>query len=284
MADAVAGRSPGAVARGLSAASWTVRRFADLAGMWVRASMAYRVSFWLLALGTFVIGALDLAGIWVLFQNIDRLGGFSLVEIALLYGATGLALAFADFVVGRVDRLGQLIRLGRLDTMLVRPVPLLVQVCADEFALRRLTRVLMMTLVFAWGATAVTWTPVRVGLAVVMVLCGSLIFFALFVTGACIQFWTADAAEFANAFTYGGNTLTQYPLTVLPRELVLMLTVAVPVAFVNWYPALFLLGRPDPFGLPSWLAFASPLVAGLLLVVAMLTWRTGVRHYRSTGS
>ena len=40
-----------------------------------------------------------------------------------------------------------------------------------------------------------------------------------------------------------------------------------PLAFVNWYPRLFLLGRDDPFGLPDWLQFASP-VAALLLVAA----------------
>ena len=78
---------------------------------------------------------------------------------------------------------------------------------------------------------------------------------------SCIQFWTKDATEFANAFTYGGATLTQYPLTIFPRELMRSLTFVVPVAFVNWYPCLFLLGRDDPFGMPAWLQFCSP-VAG----------------------
>ena len=87
---------------------------------------------------------------------------------------------------------------------------------------------------------------------------GSVIFFCLFVVFSCVQFWTSDASEFANAFTYGGNTITQYPLTVFPRELVKSLTFVLPLAFVNWYPCLYLLGRPDPFGLPSWLQFASP--------------------------
>ena len=65
-----------------------------------------------------------------------------------------------------------MIRLGRLDQMMVRPVPLLVQVCADEFALRRLARVGQAGVVFAWASLYVDWTPSRALLAVVMVAAG----------------------------------------------------------------------------------------------------------------
>ena len=99
-----------------------------------------------------------------------------------------------------------------------------------------------------------------------------------------IQFWTADAREAANAFTYGGNTLTQYPLTIFPAEVARGLTLVVPLAFVNWYPCLYLLDRHDPFGAPDWLRLAGPLAATITVVLTAAVWRTGVRHYRSTGS
>ncbi len=258
--------------------------YRDIAVMWMRASMAYPASFWMMAVSAFVVGGLDFVGIWIMFSTVDSLGGFSLAEIAFLYGATGLGLAFADLLVGRVERLGQMIRTGRLDTMMVRPIPLLAQVCADEFALRRLARVAQTGLIFAIGSTYVDWSPSKVGLAVLMVVSGSVIFFSMFVGFACLQFWTSDASEVANAYTYGGNTVTQYPLTVFPREVVTGLTFLVPLAFVNWYPSLYILDRPDPFGFPAWLQFASPLAAVLLATLTMLVWRTGVRHYTSTGS
>jgi viologen exporter family transport system permease protein len=113
---------------------------------------------------------------------------------------------------------------------------------------------------------------------------GSAIFVSFFIAFSCVQFWTLDATEFANAFTYGGNTMTQYPMTIFPREIVAGLTFLIPVAFVNWYPCLYLLDRPDPYGTPSWFAVLSPAVALLTLTVAGLAWRAGVRHYTSTGS
>jgi ABC-2 type transport system permease protein len=58
----------------------------------------------------------------------------------------------------------------------------------------------------------------------------------------------------------------------------------VPIAFVNWYPCLFLLGRADPAGMPEAFQLASPVAGVLTMAVALLVWRSGVRHYTSTGS
>ena len=258
--------------------------YAAIAGLWVRAAWVYRTSFITLVIANGLITGLDAVAIWIMFSQLDLLGGFGLHEVALLYGASSLGLGIADTLIGSVERIGEYIRTGRLDQMLTKPLPLLLQVCADQFTLRRLGRITQAAIVFAWAAAYVDWTPARVGVAVMMVASGGAIFFGLFVAFSCIQFLTKDATEFANAFTYGGATLTQYPLTIFPRELMRSLTFVVPVAFVNWYPCLYLLGRDDPFGLPGWLQLCSPVAAVAMVAVALLVWRAGVRRYTSTGS
>lgn len=62
------------------------------------------------------------------------------------------------------------------------------------------------------------------------------------------------------------------------------MTFIVPLAFVSWLPALYVLGRDYPLDLPRWVAFLPPLVAGGCWVLAGLVWRVGLRSYRSTGS
>ena len=266
--------------------AWSLRAFGTLAGMWIRVSLAYRTSFVVMSLASLVLTGIDFAAILVVFANLDALGGFGLAEVAFLYGSTALCLGIADLLIGNVERLGRRIRMGSLDAMMVRPVPLFVQVCADQFALRRIGRVAQGALVFGWALSrlSVAWTPARAGVLLMMVVSGTAIFGALFVVGAAFQFVSTDGSEAANAFTYGGNAITQYPLTIYPSELVKGLTFLVPVAFVNWYPALFILGRPDPFRLPAALQLSSPIAALLLCVVAGLAWQSGVRRYRSTGS
>lgn len=259
-------------------------RYVDIAALWVRAAWAYPTSFVMLMIGHGLLTGLDFLGLWIMFAHLNALGGFGLHEVALLYGASGVGIGIADTMIGSVERIGEYVRTGRLDQMLTKPLPLLLQVCADQFTLRRLGRITQASVVLAWAATYVEWTLPRAAMAFLMIITASAIFFSLFVMFSCVQFWTHDASEFANAFTYGGATLTQYPLTVFPRELTVALTFVLPIAFVNWYPCLFLLGRPDPFGLPEPLRFASPLAAAVMVGLALLVWRFGVRHYTSTGS
>jgi ABC-2 type transport system permease protein len=264
----------------------SLRSFWLLALMWVRVDMTYRTSFVVMTLASLVITGIDFVGIVVMFANVDALGGFGLGEIAFLYGGTALCLGVADLVVGNIERLGSRIRMGSVDAMMVRPVSLFVQVCADQFAFRRIGRILQGLAVFAWSFTVVDvdWTPARVLMVPWIVVFGTLIFTALFVMGGAFQFVSTDGSEAANAFTYGGNTLTQYPLTIYPAAAVKAMTFLVPVAFVNWYPSLYVLDRPDPLGLPVAMQFASPVAAFALCALAALAWRAGVRRYRSTGS
>jgi ABC-2 type transport system permease protein len=185
-----------------------------------------------------------------------------------------------------MDRLGGRIRDGTLDTLLVRPAPVLAQVAADRFALRRLGRITqgLFVLGYAVAVLDIAWTPLKVLMVPMMVLSGGLIFGAVFVAGGAFQFLAQDASEVQNSFTYGGGTLLQYPPTVFAKELVRGVTFVLPLAFVNWVPALYILGRPYPLDLPTWVAFAPPLVGAACCALAGLAWRAGLRSYRSTGS
>ncbi|WTK83257.1 ABC transporter permease [Streptomyces sp. NBC_01511] len=263
-----------------------LRAYGLIVAMWIRSTMTYRASFAMTALGNFAATAFDFVAILLMFSHVDRLGGYSLPEVAFLYGAAGAAFGLADLVMGSMDRLGRRVRDGTLDTLLVRPVPVLAQVAADRFALRRLGRITQGLLVLGYALTAldIAWTPLKVAMIPMMLLSGAGIFVAVFVAGAAFQFWAQDASEVQNSFTYGGSTLLQYPPTVFATDLVRGVTFVVPLAFVNWLPALYVMDRDDPLGLPDWVAFLPPVVAVGCCALAGLAWRAGLRAYRSTGS
>ncbi|MGP3987512.1 ABC transporter permease [Streptomyces sp. 3N207] len=266
--------------------AWGVRAYGFIAAMWVRSTMTYRASFVMMLAANFATTSLDFAAIMIMFAQVDALGGFALPEVAFLYGTSCVAFGLSDLLLGTAERVGRRVRDGTMDVLLTRPVPVLSQLAADRFALRRLGRVTQGSLVLGWSVARLEleWTPGRIALVCSMVLCGAAIFGCMFVLGGAFQFWAQDASEVQNAFTYGGTTLLQYPPTVFGKELVRGVTFVVPLAFVNWLPALHVLGRDDPLGLPGWADFAAPAVAVLCCAVTGLVWRAGLRAYRSTGS
>ncbi|WP_322762549.1 ABC transporter permease [Frankia sp. Cr2] len=263
-----------------------VRHYRLFAAMWTRAAWQYRASVALLAVGQFLSTGLDLAVIGVLFANVPRLADFDFAEVAFLYGTSSTSFALSNMLFGSMERIGERIRDGSLDVMLVRPVGLLVQVATDGFSPRRLGGLAqgIGVLGLAIARLDVAWNPGRALLVAVMVITGVGLFSAIWIAGAAFQFVVQQAAEAMNAVTYGGNFLTQYPMSLYGRHGMQTLTFIVPLAFLNWQPALYVLAKPDPLGLPTAFRFASPLVAGVGLVLAAGAWRTGLRHYRSTGS
>jgi ABC-2 type transport system permease protein len=130
----------------------------------------------------------------------------------------------------------------------------------------------------------VDWTAAKV-LYLPLVVAGMVTFFGgLFVIGGTITLWTVESVQAINIFTYGGSTLMSYPMNIYHETLRRVFTYVVPAAFLNYYPALWFLGKPDPFGLPAAAPFVAPLVGVAVLSAALAFWRFGLRHYRSTGT
>lgn len=257
-----------------------------LVRMWSRSASQYRVSLLLTTSAQILTTSLDLIAILVIYSQVSAIAGFSLPQILYLYGTTRLAFGASDLVASGVEGLGDSIRLGTFDLVLIRPIGTLAQVLADQFTPKRFGKLIPAGATLVWGLIAVPvhWTPLKAAVCAGTVSCGFVLYCALWVLTGCISFIAVDAREVANAFTYGSEFATEYPLTIFGRPLGLALTFVLPVAFVTWQPSLYVLGHPDPFGLPGFLRFASPAVALVLCALAGLAWRGCVRRYRSTGS
>jgi ABC-2 type transport system permease protein len=252
----------------------------------VAAQAAYRTSFAIELLSQVLLVVIEFVEVYVVFHQVDSLGGFDFAEVTVMYGLAVSAFGVADLAVGHVDELPTYVRKGTFDAFLLRPLSALGQLVTSDFSLRRLGRVTtgLVVLIVALAAADIDWTPGRAVLVVVTPLAGAVIFSAVFVATSTIGFWVVEGREFANAFTYGGNYLSSFPFTVFGKVIRRFFTFVVPAAFVAYLPALALLGRDDPLGLPTWLSWSAPLVAVLASAVALGFWHVGLRRYVGAGS
>jgi ABC-2 type transport system permease protein len=256
-----------------------------LVGAQIRSQFQYRTSLALDFVGSGIISFVDFLAVLVIFHNVPRLNTWNVHEVAFLYGLSSVSFALTDMVIGHLDLFPQLIRTGNFDIVLVRPRSTLLQIFGSDFAVRRFAKAVQggAVLGYAIWTLSVHWTVSRVLFLLLSIPVGMVIFGSIWVIGACIAFWTTDGGEFTNAFTYGGTFLAQYPIDIYSAWLRRFLAYIVPLAFVCYFPALFILDKPDPLGLPRLLELASPAVALVAAVVAGGVWRFAVRHYRSAG-
>jgi len=264
----------------------TLNVYAKLIGAQGRGQASYRMSFWLDLAGTTLLMGADLIAILVIFSRVPSLAGFSLKETIVLFALAATAFSLADLLVGNIERIRAYVRLGTLDTVMIRPLSVLGQLLVLDVGFRRIGRIVYAAAVLgiALWAAGVQWTPAKLALLVIAPLAGAGFFCGFFIATSTVAFWWIESGEIANSFTYGGRDFTSYPITIYSGWFRKIFAFGLGFAFVAYYPGLVLLGKADPLGGPAWLGWLSPLVSAAVLGLSALVWRFGVRHYRSTGS
>lgn len=263
-----------------------VTLYRRLVGARARGQMQYRFSFAVLVVGNLAATLADFVAVVVLFSRVNSLAGWSLGEVAMMYGLALAGFGLAEIFAPGFDTFSRQIVQGTFDRVLTRPLGAFFQTLASDVSMRKLGRVALGLVIFvvAQGTIPIHWTPdklVVVGLAIPS---GAAMFFGVFVLGAASSFWTVQANEAVNIFTNGGLTMLNYPLEIYHVWLRRFVTFVVPLAFVSYYPMLYLLDRSDPLGLPRWTGLLSPVAAAAFALVAAAAWSVGVRHYTSVGS
>jgi ABC-2 type transport system permease protein len=264
----------------------TVRAYRHLLGARIRSDWQYRTSFALYTVAQAVVTALDLVVLLVIFDVVPALGGWSVAEVLVLYGFATTSFGIADMVLSQVETVPRHLVDGTFDRFLLRPLPVLLQLSAAEFALRRVGRVVpgVTTLVVGLSIVGIDWTVGNVLLVLLTLVSGVTVFGAVWVLTCSVAFWVVGAREIANAFTYGGSFAHQYPLHIFAEWVRAIVGWLLPMAFAAYVGTVHLVGADNPLGLPRWLAFAAPVLVGAFALVAQGAWARSVRNYQSTGS
>jgi viologen exporter family transport system permease protein len=263
-----------------------IRLYARYASISLRGQMEYRASFLMQSAGQFLVTGIEFLGIWTLFTRFGHIRGWTLGEVAFFYGLISITWSIADAVSRGFDVFGTTVKNGDFDRMLLRPRSTILQLFGHELTLRRVGRFAqgLAVLVFANQTLDIAWSGQRIALLALAVTGGVCLFIGLMILEATSAFWTTESLEVWNAFTYGGVTMSQYPLEIYRPWFRRFFLVVIPLGCVGYLPGVAILGRPDPLGTPPALQWMAPLAGPIFLVMCLRVWRLGVRHYQSTGS
>ena len=261
------------------------RLYARYVGFSFRSQMQYRLSFVMQSIALLVMTGVEFAGVYYLFDRFGSLRGWRLPEVALLYGLVNVAFATSESFARGFDTFPNLVKQGEFDRLLLRPRGTVFQVIAREVQLMRIGRFLQGALVLGWAMRALDthWTLDKVALLAWSLVGGICLFSGLFVVYATLAFFTIEALELLNIFTYGGVETAQYPMAIYTPGFRTFFTFVIPLACIAYLPGLSLMNRRPEGIAGSWLALA-PLAGVVFFVVSLQIWKLGVHRYTSTGS
>lgn len=254
----------------------------------IRSQLQYPTSFILEVFSSTIIMGFFFISFALTFTRFDQIGGWSLGEVAFIWGITDFSFGVMDMVFSGFDydTFGPMVRRGRFDQLLLRPVNITLQVLGSRFVLRRLGRIFEGVIIFIYSLSLINiqWTLEKILYIPIIALSQVLFFGSLFIFGATTTFWTMERLEILNIFTYGGSEIMSYPMHIFPRAIRLVFTFLVPAIFMSYFPAVYILGKSDPLNAPGFVSFIAPLLGLGMLAIALRFWQFGIRNYQSTGS
>jgi ABC-2 type transport system permease protein len=249
----------------------------------VRGQMQYRASFLMEVLAGMAYQSMGFVFIWAIFSRFESLGGWSLSEIALLYGMRLTAHGLYMLFFSNVFRIDDFVREGGYDRFLVRPVPHLLQLMFSTVRVAVVGDFIGGAVILAAALTRVDidWSPAHVLLLVTALIGGALIDGAFQIGPAALTFrflesWTLRVI-FDDIFSRFGS----YPTSILDRPVRNVLSFIVPMAFMAYLPAAALLDRETY--LPAWAGWLAPVVGLTVFSLAIWVFLRASRGYQSSG-
>lgn len=255
-------------------------------GISIKAQLQYKTSFILLTIGNSLLTFMDFVGIIFLFQRFGSLKGWRLEELALLYGIIHTSFAISEAFARGFDVFDRLVRNGNFDRILLRPRSLILQILGTDFQLMRWGRFSQGLVVLVYGLIhlGITLDVFKILFLVSVILGGVLTFSGIFILQATLSFRSVQSLEIVNSFSYGGVELASYPLSIYPKIFREIFIFVIPIAFINYFPGVTILGRENLMGIPNSLFYFSPIVGFIFFYITCKIWYIGVKYYSSTGS
>ena len=95
-----------------------------------------------------------------------------------------------------------------------------------------------------------------------------------------IGFWVPTATGAFPNFVNNLMELAKFPITIYGQLVQWALTVVLPFAFISYYPAVLLLGKPSAH---PWLAYLSVLAGPVVALLVSRLWQRGLARYQGAG-
>ncbi|WP_347707969.1 ABC-2 family transporter protein [Clostridium sp. C2-6-12] len=220
---------------------------------------------------------------YFLFDRFGNVEGYTFNQVLLCFSTISMSFALAECFGRGFDRFSTIISNGEFDRIMLRPRNEIIQVLGSKIEFSRIGRLIQALIIFIYAMMTcnIGWTFAKIFTLIFMIVGGIFLFFSLFMIYAAICFYTTEGLEFMNIFTDGGREIAQYPLNIYSEWILKFFTFIVPLAFVNYYPYLYLI---DKVAENKILYMLSPIGAILFTVPAYVLWRVGITHYKSIGS
>lgn len=249
------------------------------------AASMYPVNLTIGAFAVMAYGVFSTVVIWVLTYNFQVIAGWSFFELLFITSYGMLAYSIDLLFFRQFRDIDFVVRESIFDVYLSKPIsPFLM------FLGSRLNLSSIGTMVYALVALSISVSTLEI-LSVaflaklfVFLFLSAIISCSITVSIASIAFRTLQTRGLFDIYEGVYETISDYPLNVFSKLTQFVFSFVIPIGFIGYYPASYLLKQTDRNLLGDTTLLVFILAALLLLSLAGFAWRSSIKRYQSSGT
>ena len=251
-----------------------------------KAWFQYRVDALLKSLAVFLREATGIIVIWFTLMKFDCINGWNIYEMVFLFSLLFLTYGIMIIFFTGLRDFGNTVRSGSFDRFILRPRGLLFQIIfvnSDWFAaLGHGGLGITLFLISAWKV-GIDWSFTNALYYIFTIAGGVLIQGAIFLTLATLNIFMLQTNSLKELLYWNMRKFAGYPISIFNKVIQILMIYVMPFAFVNYFPAQFLLRKSD-MSYPEIYMYLTPIVGTVMYLVAYFFWRFGISFYKSSGN
>ena len=214
--------------------------------MSIHTRMQYQVDSLVATLAVFVRESTNIIVIYLALLKFDKMNGWNVNEMLFLFSILFLTYALVVSLFADLRDFSCMIREGRFDRLVVRPRGLLFQLIlnnADLMATAGHGTLGVVLFLFSAGRVGIQWDLVTILYYVGAIIGGVLIQGGMFIFFSALSFYFVETNSIREIFYWNMRKFAGYPISIYSKLIQGLMIYVVPFAFVNYFPAQYLLNR-----------------------------------------
>lgn len=265
-----------------------LRLYKVLISQFFKVIMQSKVDFLMGLFGFFFTQIMGIAFLYLVFQQIPTLQGWTLDQLIFIYGFAQIPRGIDHLFTDNIWMVAwRMVINGDFDRYMLRPMNVLFQIIGEKLQPDALGELLVgsILIVRSMMKGVVIIDAVHIFFFILSVLAGALIYTSIKLFFASLAFWVKCSGPFLQT-AYEMADFAKYPSEIYAKPIRFIITWIVPFAFVAYLPASYFLGMGGFFGSGS-----NPGVIGIEWMIAVvfcgvayLLFQKGIRIYESAGN
>ena len=247
----------------------------------IKGKMHFSVDFLISILGIIITNFSGALSLWIIFDKVNMLNGWSYYEMLYFYGFSILSIAPSSLFFDNVWNISRMVHTGDFIKYCFRPVNILFYYISEVFNITALSDVIFGSVILIYSIYHLNLKITFLGIIsfILILICSSLIMSGILILASATAFWIYNCHSvliFVNKF----KDFSRYPVTIFRGFFKVFISFIIPIAYISYYPSLLFL---DGF-FSSSLALLTPIVGIIFFLVSCKVWLIGAYSYEGTGN